>query len=636
MDDDALYFDQKPDQYVGELWDSAKKWWETQRSRTQEQWDMYMAQDSYIKDRGKAGYSALSVPLIFVVNEARAALLWEMQSAAEPFIRFEPRNSGSVLDRIRAERLESAFQAIRTDLEWDEKIVDLFQACDIFDYNWIALELESLLISPQNAVVVSPEMYGTEKLYPSWNVYSPGQVLIDGFYGRESEIPAKFKTAFLPYHQLQMRYPDKVGKWIRKYERPRNDSAFYNPTEEQESNQKNVSMSQMYQRGGGGGGGGNKGFLVVEAHLTAVFSDGMARPVIYTFLPDVINGPEGSSETYRWGMSLSSTPKPYTSVQDMIFMARGRPLPFTSRGVGTAELLVPFQREYSDQLSSERDLDHMYVAPPMAVRTELLIGKENPSLNASEIWSFQDKDWSRGLGLRDLAAPILTPTPNRGYLQNTRASMQNLVDRIGAAMEAQTGEAPDTNRTATEFSGRTRGAARRITLVFAQHARNIQRIVRSMLAMMGETPDVFLQPPIPVSSDTMGEVDILTEGDIRGAVRVRVPALSEYANREMSKVMWRMTMEGLLQIPVIQQSPQVGLLLAEDVIRNQGIPEQRVQEYKAAAAQGMQEALMMQAMGSMPVDLGGAPGPSGQIPGAGQMGPGRASNMANMEAQIGA
>lgn len=635
MPGDTLFFDKDPQRYVGEKWESAKAWWEGQRDRVQEQWDMSLAQDDYIKRRGDAGYSALSVPLIFVVNEARSSLLWEMVSAAEPLFRFEPIDQNSMFDRIRAERLETSFQHIRADMQWDEKLIELFQACDIFDYNWIALELETMLIAPQHAVMVSPDMYGTEKIYPGWNVYSPGQVLIDGFYGRESEIPAKFKTAFLPYDQLRLKYPKMVDSWILKYEKPRDDSAFYNPAAEHETQRKNASMATMYQ-GGGGSGYSNKGFLVVEAHLTATFSDGIPRPVIHTFLPDVTVGPDGASKTYRWGMPLSTEPKPYSSVEEMIFMARGRALPFTSKGVGTSDLLVPFQREYSDQLSSERDLDHMYVAPPMAVRTELLIGKENPSLNASEIWSFQDKDWSRGMSLSDLASPILTPTPNRGYLQNTRASMQSLVDLIGAAMEAQTGQSPDTNRTATEFSGRTRGAARRITLVFAQHARNMQRVVRSMLAMMSETPDQFLYPRIRTKSATLGETGILDEDDLRGAVRVRVPALSEYANREMSKVMWRMTMEGLLQIPVIQQSPQVGLLLAEDIIRNHGVPEQRVQEYKAAAAQGMQDAMMMQAMSSMPVQVGGAPGQSGQIPGGGQMGPGRAANMANLTSSVAA
>jgi hypothetical protein len=637
--DSEVTFDRDPQRYVGELWKCAQRWWETQRKRTQEQWDMFMGRDEFIKRRGDAGYSALSVPLTFVVSEARTSLLWEMLSAAEPFFRFEPLETNALFDRIRAERLESAFEAIRRDLEWDDKIVELFQATDIFDYAWIALELESLMITPQMGILGGEQLIGTEKLYPSWNVYAPGQVLIDGFYSREEQIPAKFKVAFMPYHQLKMAYPDKVGPWIKKHARPRDDSAFYNPAAVDENRKGNESVYVRWKNSGGGDNDGNRGFTVVEAHLTAMFSDGTPRPVIYSFLPDVTTGPEGSTKTFKWGMPLGDPqPKPYQTVRDMIWMARGRPLPFTSRGMGTADLLVPFQREFSDALSSERDLDRMYLAPPMAVRGELLIGKEKPSLNANEIWTFQDKDWSRQMALSDLAQPIITPTPNRGYLQNTGSKMQNLVDLIGAAMEAQTGEAPDVGRTATEFSGRTRGAARRITVVFAQHARTFQRIVRSMIAMMGETPDQFMYPPIRAKSGTLGESSYLDMQDIMGAVRVTVPALSDYANREMAKVMWRMTMEGLLQIPVIAQSPQVGLLLTEDIMRNQGVGEQRVQEYMSAATQGMQQAMMMQAMTALPQDVGGGsmPGPTNEIPGAGSMGPGRVSNIGNLQSGIGA
>ena len=626
------FYDKDPAAYVRPLWDAALSYWDTQRDRVQEQWDMTMGRDAFMTARRKAGYSALSVPLIYIVQEARKATMLEIMNQQENMIRFEPHRIGDFLSEITAERLESAFARIRSDLEWDEKIMDLFDACEMFDTPWVAMEVESLMVAPHHGVIVPREMYGTEKVYPSWNVYSPGQIICDGFYTHEREIPAKFKTTFMSYHQLKREYPDRIGEWVRQYAKPRDDSAFYNPADPRESDEEQGTAAVMWDRKGGGGERKEKGFLVAEGHIEAVYSDGMCRSMIYTFLPEVVNGPK-SSEASQHGYKLRETPKPYQSVQNMMWPARGRTLPFTLAGKGTTDMLIPFQREFSHQISTERDLDDQYLAPPMAVRTELLIGKEQPSLQSSEIWSFRDKDWSRNLPLHALAAPIVTPTPNRGYMQSTRSTMENLVYLIGAAMEAQTGDEQPGGRTATEFSGRSKGAAKRINLVFSQHARTLRRVVQSVLAMMGETPREFLDPPIRAESQMLGSGGMLTEQDVIAGNNVYIPALSEYANREFAKVTTRMIADGMAQLPVVGQSMETQVLLVEDLARSQGFPEQRIQEYKQTLKTSIMQAQMMQALTSLApsIDDGTGPpgGPASGPPGGG-MGADQVANVGNM------
>jgi hypothetical protein len=172
---------------------------------------------------------------------------------------------------------------------------------------------------------------------------------------------------------------------------------------------------------------------------------------------------------------------------------------------------------------------------------------------------------------------------------------------------------------------------------FRQHARTIQRIVRSMVAMMQETPQEFLYPHIQASSPNLGP-GVLTPQDIMASVHVRVPALAEYANRELAKIMSRMIVEGLMQIPIVAESPSAGVQLAEHLLRHQEFGEENTQRFLQNLQADFQAAAQTQALAALVPEVGNsngqskAVGPTNQTP-IGRVGPGTATKAGNLSAQ---
>jgi len=588
------YFDSNPARYVYRHWQSALFWWETIKDRVQEDYDMAMGYDPFMQEKASMGYSGLTVPLIYVITEARTAALVEMLSRQEPFWRFKPTLPHSPQHIVAAERKESAMQSLRMDLGWDAKILDMFQSTEFSNHAWWALEPEELQIGPHSNLVVEPGMFGTHKLYNTFNVLSPGQVLIDGFHQNENQIPAKFKMGFKAYWELQRDYPDRINTWIKQYAKARDDSAYYNPNmrvEEGQGEEQNNHVRFDQTGTAIGGGEGSKGFLVAEAHMQATFKDGTTRKVIYTFLPEVNQGPKAESDEYQWGYRLSEEPEgvafPFDSISDLVGMLRGRRKPYTMDGISTANLIAPFQRELSDQIATGRDLDRMYLQPQMAVRGELLAGQEQPSWGSGETWTFKETDWSRQMSIRDMAMPLNPMTPNRGYLMQSAEKMQNLAELIGAAMEATTGSSSGRDEKVGIFQARARGGASRINLVFAEHSRSLRRIGASILQIMGEVPEEFLYPHIKTFSESTQMPGVLSQRDLQTPSQMGIPSFDEYANRELEKVMW-MTV-GEVVSNMTQGDLGVAKLLTEDILRAQTRDEQRVQQYVQTIEQSMQQ-----------------------------------------------
>jgi len=116
---------------------------------------------------------------------------------------------------------------------------------------------------------------------------------------------------------------------------------------------------------------------------------------------------------------------------------------------------------------------------------------------------------------------------------------------------------------------------------------------------------------------------------LQAAVRVRVPALSEYAGKELHKVMWRMVGDGLQGLSVFNESPEFQLWYAERLIRSMGISESEVQTAMIAAKDGIMQAAMAAMAGSLAPKIGGGgrggPPPPGvnpnQVVNAGNMRP---------------
>ena len=633
-DSGFVFYNEDPGKYVYQLWKEAQKSWDGQKSRIQEQYDMYLGYDDYINERASQGLSALSFPLIFAHVEARLATMLELMNSEENFIRFEAIQKGDSQAEMAAERLEAGFANIRADLDWDQKFLDLFQACEIFDYNWISLEAETIPIRPGTGITAGSDLQGTDKTYPSFGLYHPGRVWTDGHYERESEIPAKFKVSFMTYQDLKLNYPERVQTWMLDRSQLRSEVDYLVPDD---WNSSSHNMGHIYD-GEGGSDDERRGFLVVEAHVNAIFSDNTCRQRILTFLPEITASPK-SAEDAQWGYLLEEGAKPYDSVEDLIFMARGRSLPFSTKGKGTSDLLVPFQRDFSDQVSTERDLDRLYQAPPIAMRSEFYIGKEQPSLNPYEILNFRDTAETRNIPLDHFVKPLVTPTPNRAYAVETRNTIQNLMDLISGAVEAQTGGVDiNPNKTATAFSGRARAAARRVMVPFRQHSRTIQRVIRSMLAMMQETPQEFLYPHILASSTNLGP-GVLTPNDVGSAVHVRVPALSEYANRELAKVMSRMIAEGLMQLPIVADSPSGQMMIAEHLLRQQQFGEENTQRFLQGLQGDLQAAARSAALQALTIQEGNGNGQSKAVaPGnstpVGRVGPGQVSQAANLSSNV--
>ena len=571
-------------QVVSFLYKAAKSYTVGQNRRLKEQYDMYLAYDEYIEERRVNKRSALSFPLIFAHIEARVATLQEILNTSENIIRFEPIIPGDPQAEVAAERLEAGFQNIRADLEWDEKFTEMFQANEVFDYNWISLEAQSLPLRPGTGVSISPELLGTDKIYPSFELYAPGRVLVDGSYEREHQIPAKFKMMWMTYQQLKLAFPDRISSSLLNQQKSKGEAegdGLFSPGD-WDKRADGTSMATIYDELAGDGGTeeNNVGFVVAEAHVKAVYSDGSVHERILTFLPDVTNVDGGSPN----GFPLEEGPKPFTDVDNMVFMTRGRPLPYSPKGKGTSDLLVPFQRDFSEQVSTERDFDRLMQAPPLAMKSKMYIGKEKPTMNPYEIWNFKDTPESMNVPVSHFVSQIQQNTPNRQWAMATNTKIQNLMTFISAAVESETGGMDvNPNKTATAFSGRARAANRRIMIPFHQQARSITRIVRAMLAMMGEAPSQFLYPAILANSNRAGP-GILTPQDIMASVHVRIPSLAQYANREMQKIMWRMVAEGAAQLPVVAASPSAQLMLVENMLRSMEIGEVKVQEFKARVA----------------------------------------------------
>ncbi len=588
------FFDSNPARYTYRLWERALAWWDTIKDNIQEDYDMAMGYDPYMQERASLGYSGLTVPLIYIITEARNAALVEMLSRQEPFWRFKaPKGlEHSPQHIMAAENKESAMQALRVDLNWDAKILDLFQACEFSNHAWWALEPEELQIGPQSHLVVEPGLFGTHKLYNTFSVLSPGQVLIDGFHQNEYQVPAKFKMAFKTYWELQRDYPDRIGKWIQQYAKARDDSAYYNPNLRSEGSQNQQNDYAIYDRSGGGIGGSesNTGFLVAEAHMHVMMKDGTTQKVIYTFLPEVLKGPK-QEDAHQWGYRLSEDARgiafPFDSIQDLVGMARARRKPYTMDGLSTASLTRVFQRELSDQIAVGRDMDKMWLQPQLAIRGEVLAGVEEIDWGSGNPITLKETDWSRQKSINDLITNLQTQTPNRGYLTQSAEKMQALAELVGAAMEATTGSTASNSEKVGIFQARARGGASRINLVFGEHSRTLRRVGMSILNIMGEVPEEFLYPHIRTFSESNGSPGVLRQRDILTPSQTGIPAFDEYSKREEAKFMWMTVGEVIGNLT--GGSLEVAKLLSEDILRSQTRDENRVQMYVQAIEQNMQQ-----------------------------------------------
>jgi hypothetical protein len=611
---DELYFDKNPARCVRYMWDRCLEWWRSIEDRVQEEYDMSLGYDAWMAQKADMGFSDLTVPLIYVMAEARKATMLELLLRQEPFFRVDPLDEYSSLARVAAERKESALQNMRRDLDWDSSILDLFDACEFSSHAWVSLEQEELQIGPQHGLLATSDLYGTKKLFNTFRVYSPGQVIIDGFQQRESALPSKFKLSWMPYHELKQRFPERVGDWITKYARTKDDSAYYNPNEAKARNDKSSSITTLWQGGGGGSDSDSgKGFLVAEGHLWVTMSeqpDERVR-VIYHFLPEVTHGPnetESSQYGYRLSVDALGSPFPFDSVSSMVYVARGRSLPYTIEGMSTARLLLPLQREFSDELATERDLDRQYLQPQMAFDQRFLVGKEQPQ-EPGQHWVFNNRG-NPNFNIRDAIVPLHTTTPNRAYLTNTRQEVRALMELIAAASEATTGGRTDPNEKVGIFQQRSAGGATRINLTFFHHAQTLLRAAGSIMSIMAEAEDQYLNPGIRADSKTFGRATALSRADILTPSQMGIPALSQYSTREAEKVMW-LTVGEVINNMMDDMGMEVKVMLVEDILRSQTRNEMRVQQYKQAASAGITAALQMQAAQALAPQLGGPTGDGG-------------------------
>lgn len=637
----TTFYDESPIKYVRESYDAAKAFMDTKAKRIQEQWDMFMAYDEYIEDRRAKNRSALSFPIIFAHIEARVATLIEILSTSENFLRFEPRMTRNPLMKIAAERLESAFANIRADLDWDSLFMELFLANEVFDHNWVGFESKDIQIHPDTGLRAAAGLMGTEKTYPGFELYAPNNVLVDGNWERQHNIPARHKRRFRTFTELRAQYGEQIEPWMIERMSTKADAisdGLLSPSDWQRGSGPSIThRNTAYddRNAGGSSTQEERGLVVVESHFLAIYRDGDVEPRIMTFLPGLTESPGKGSHEH--GYEIFDIRKPFEGLSWMVMMTRGRPLPYTPEGKGTSDLLVPFQRDFSEQISTERDLDRLYQAPPVAMRTGLYAGQEEPTMDAYKIWPFEDEPDTYNIPLDHFAKPILIPQPNRMYASDTNSKIHNLMNLISAAVEAETGGVDvNPNKTATAFSGRARAANRRIMVPFRQQAATIQNIMRGLLVMMAEAPQQFLYPEIAANSNLAAQYGGVGEGvllpsDVQAAVHVRVPSLAQYANREMQKVMWRMVAEGLMQLPIMQSSPQAQIMLAQDLLRSMEIGEARVAEYASLIQQDMMTQMALAQ--SAPLEVGGGP-QSGQIaPPAGRVGPGTVTKAANLTAQ---
>jgi len=225
---------------------------------------------------------------------------------------------------------------------------------------------------------------------------------------------------------------------------------------------------------------------------------------------------------------------------------------------------------------------------------------------------------------------------NRAYTGETKHILRNVFDLVTAAVESQTaGEDTSGNPTATAATLRSNASGRRIMTQFAEHAESLIWITQSHLRMMREAPEEFLYPPIRANSQMMGAPGVLTPQDIQAAVRVRVPALSEYANKQQEKIIWRMVGDGMAQIPIFGQSPELQLWYIERLVRSLRVGETEVQEAMLAAKTGLMQAQMAAALGGMAPEVGGGGG-AAPPPGGSKVNPAGVAAAGNMTQQMAA
>jgi hypothetical protein len=296
----------------------------------------------------------------------------------------------------------------------------------------------------------------------------------------------------------------------------------------------------------------------------------------------------------------------------MLIVGRGRSLPYTIDGMSTARLILPLQREFSDELATERDLDRQYLQPQMAYDQRFLIGREQPGEPGSN-WIYHNDGNDPSFDIRKAIVPLNTFTPNRGYLTNTRQEIRALSELISAASEATTGGRTDPNEKVGIFKERAAGGASRINLTFFQHAATLAKAAGSIMSIMAEVDDQYLNPGIRAKSETWGSPTALSRADILTPSQMGIPALSQYSTREGEKVMW-LTVGEVINNMLGDAGMETKVMLVEDILRSQLRNEVRVQQYKQSAARGIQQAQMMQMVQTMAPAISAGVNNKGQSP----------------------
>ena len=617
--------------YLHPLYLRAKEWFDSISPQLKEQWDMYMANDAYQRDREKLGYAHLSYPMIHVAIEAIQSTVYRILQSEQNLHVYEATDQNDVFSKIAAEHLTSGFANIRADLDYDSKIMDMVLSSSIFDFVHMKLDTQVLPVEPGLGLVLDSEDMGMQKTYPSWEMLAPGRVLFDGSYESDEKITARFQESFVSYQELKSDWPEQVGTWLLNHERPLDEVEY--SAHGNMGSMSDESIYTFYRNRMGQSSAGKdqrRGFLLVQAFAKVIYPDGKPGNRVVWWLPHVIPNKQYEG-VHKFGYVLADQRPAFRSIGQPFRTCRSRRLPFTVNGRGTAGLLIPFQRQFSAQIAQEMDMDQLYQSPPVLMREGVWIGREDPAFNAREIWTVTDPSEStKPLPLEQLVRTMDLPQRNRQYLDNMDQKLQSMGDLISAAVEATTGaETSDTNKTLGAFQGRSNGAMNRIMVQFVEHAKNLIWMNTQTVRMMREAPLEFLYPPHATYSQTLGSPGIITPRMLQAAVRVRVPALSEYAGKELHKVMWRMVGDGLQGLSVFNESPEFQLWYAERLIRSMGISESEVQTAMIAAKDGIMQAAMAAMAGSLAPKIGGGgrggPPPPGvnpnQVVNAGNMRP---------------
>lgn len=628
-------YDRKdPLAYLHPLYLRAKEWYDSISPQMKEQWDMYMTNDAYQRDREKMGYAHLSYPMIHVAIEAIQSTVYRILQSEQNLHVFEAIDQNDLFSKIAAEHLTSGFANIRADLDYDSKIMDMVLSSSIFDFVHMKLDTQVLPAEPGLGLVLDSEDMGMQKTYPSWSMLAPGRVLFDGSYESDDKILARFQESFVSYQELKRDWPDQVDRWLLEHERPMDEVEYTAHSSMGAMSDESIYYLYRNRAGHTGGRDQRRGFLLVQAFAKVVYEDGSTGDRVVWWLPHVIPNKQYDG-AFKFGYVLAEEKPAFASIPQPFRTCRSRRLPFTVNGRGTAGLMIPFQRQFSAQIAQEMDMDQLYQSPPVLMRDGVWIGREDPAFNAREIWTVTDPSEStKPLPLDQLVRTMDLPQTNRQYLHLMDEKLQNMGDLVSAAVEATTGaETSDPNKTLGAFQGRSNGAMNRIMIQFVEHAKNLIWMNTQTIRMMREAPLEFLYPPHATFSQTMGSPSVLTPKMLQAAVRVRVPALSEYAGKELHKVMWRMVGDGLQGLSIFNESPQFQMWWAERMIRSMGISETEVQTAMIAAKEGIMQAAMQAMATSIPPEVGGG-GRGGPPPPA--VNPNQAVNAGNMRPALAA